>query len=615
MLRPTKPRALFVLFSVVIPHWSWIIQVSFFLLHPAESFLYHQGGYHGLKEVTSNGISSQNLQLQQGRRHRHRPRRPPAFPADIVAIPTYVRSNLPLTGVEEKGTKDTVSSNNTENHSDDEDSFFRTLNTVLPKRVLYLIRDSGLLRALANLAVLSGIPSLATKYPSAIGDLLRLLGKESFLSFLSNIGPISQLVSSITSSSLLTVNVRHDRLVYGDHPSQFVQMVHPTIPSSSSSSSSQQQDICSDTSSSFSSSNNPLNHDKVLIFVHGGAWGSGFPSMYLLSITPFINMGYTCCVVGYRTYPDAGCIEQAQDVVTAIRHIQSTMGNERRKQQQQQQQQQQQIPDEAVVSEYDYTLLSHSSGTHICSLAFVKGMFSPPMTSPPMLTTPTATSVQQSQRYSGTTGRINRFIGLAGVFDIRKHYQFEQRRGVARFSPMAPACSSNSLRRLYGGGGGGGGSGGHLLTAWRANSPLHCLEKKEEEKTLVSTTKMFSMMENDDISSCSFPQECIFLHGALDTTCPATYTTEFGNALHRKISSIQLLNNDEDTVGLSVSSSLRSRLSSEKVSSTVQIEILPEVDHAGMVLELMFGGPTLDVVGRYLFNTTTSSTTTTTTNR
>lgn len=437
-----------------------------------------------------------------------------------------------------------------------EDGILRTLDGAISNPILYLIRDSGLLRALADVAVLWGAPSLLRRYPPALGDLLRLLGMEPpLLDVLAWLVPPSLLSSTSSSSSSLLVDVRHERLAYGDHPSQVVLTVSPAtrqprrrVPSDADAAAAVPVDEGS---------------NKAVIFVHGGAWGSGFPTMYLLAATPFVNRGYTFCVVGYRTYPDAGCLEQAQDVVDAVQRIQKEMVQRR----------QRHVPPPEHQQQINFTLLAHSSGTHICSLAFANGLF--PSTSA-----------------AGVV--VNRFIGLAGVFDVARHYRYERGRGVARFSPMAPACGGTlpagghetsddkggeqqqqrrrRRRRLI-----GRRRGGDVLDAWRRNSPLYNVR--------TATTKGTA---HDP--SYSFPDDCLLIHGALDTTCPPEYTQEFGQALRE---------------------SCRHLVLPGSPSRRVEVEILPTGEHAGMVLELMFGGPTLDLVLGFLNTTATTMAATT----
>jgi hypothetical protein len=149
--------------------------------------------------------------------------------------------------------------------------------------------------------------------------------------------------------------------------------------------------------------------------------------------------------------------------------------------------------------------------------------------------------------------KLGRFVSLAGVFDIPQHYRYEIGRGVARFSPMSRACSRrldnddgedertipNTLHPI------------NTLAGWRENSPFYDLVSNK--------------------ASVRFPDECLVVHGTKDTTCPCSYSERFGEAL-------KAIHN---------------------APSHVDIEIL-ETGHAEMVLELMFGGVTQDIVMDWL---------------
>ena len=81
------------------------------------------------------------------------------------------------------------------------------------------------------------------------------------------------------------------------------------------------------------------NSKHLIVFVHGGAWGSGMPWMYRL-----VAQGFTdnVAVIGYRTYPDADVPGQVQDLSLALQELQSIFSA---------------IP--------QFTFIAHSSGAHI----------------------------------------------------------------------------------------------------------------------------------------------------------------------------------------------------------------------------------------------------------
>lgn len=133
--------------------------------------------------------------------------------------------------------------------------------------------------------------------------------------------------------------------------------------------------------------------EDLILFVHGGAWGSGFPEIYRLAAVPFVERGYSVVFLGYRTYPDGTAQDQADDVVASFQALQA---------------------EGLIHTENKVTLMGHSSGSHISAMALL--------------------SNQQLRE------RVNAFVALCGVYDIPRHYIYERMRGVERFSPMAVAC-------------------------------------------------------------------------------------------------------------------------------------------------------------------------------
>ena len=119
------------------------------------------------------------------------------------------------------------------------------------------LRDSGSFRAVADMLVLLGIPAMAVASPRAA------------LQFIS----LSRQVQTIS---------------YGPH-------VMPNI------------DLFP-----------RKNSRELVVFVHGGAWGSGMPWMYRMVARGFKE---NVAVVGYRTYPDADVPGQVQDLSLALEKL------------------------------------------------------------------------------------------------------------------------------------------------------------------------------------------------------------------------------------------------------------------------------------------------------
>jgi acetyl esterase/lipase len=100
----------------------------------------------------------------------------------------------------------------------------------------------------------------------------------------------------------LKLRRRTETFEYGPHPSHKLEIVSAVTDSSSASSS----------ISSSSSSSTPVQPARTLVFVHGGAWGSGKPWMYRLLADRLTTVGYTVVLVGYRTWPDGTTDDQVR---------------------------------------------------------------------------------------------------------------------------------------------------------------------------------------------------------------------------------------------------------------------------------------------------------------
>jgi hypothetical protein len=124
-------------------------------------------------------------------------------------------------------------------YSNPEDDFFRQLNAVLSKQILYFVRDSGILRALADGAVFLGMPSLLRQYPSSSGDFLKLIGND---------WTVSLLPTKYQQTTQLQVNIRQETMQYGNHKNQYVRIISPKETTLSN------------------------KRSKVILFVHGGTF-------------------------------------------------------------------------------------------------------------------------------------------------------------------------------------------------------------------------------------------------------------------------------------------------------------------------------------------------------
>lgn len=145
---------------------------------------------------------------------------------------------------------------------------------------------------------------------------------------------------------------------------------------------------------------------SILVFVHGGAWGSGRPWMYRLVADGISTQIDASCVIliEYPVYPASTILEQRDSILDALRYIRQHIST----------------PNAATAAKI--VLCGHSSGANICALALLL------------------------HASAGASHHIvDAFIGLSGVFDIEKHYLWEKSRGVHIISPMGAAAKNPEL--------------------------------------------------------------------------------------------------------------------------------------------------------------------------
>lgn len=125
------------------------------------------------------------------------------------------------------------------------------------------------------------------------------------------------------------------------------------------------------------------NSPYAVLYVHGGAWGSGAAWQYsALCSNLSTQCGCTVLCADYRKFPDADMYAQVDDIVECVEYAQS--------------------------KHHLVGIVAHSSGAHVCALALCTG------------------------RVQG----IRCAVLQAGVYDILAHYWHECQRGVAHVSPL-----------------------------------------------------------------------------------------------------------------------------------------------------------------------------------
>lgn len=234
-----------------------------------------------------------------------------------------------------------------------------------------------------------------------------------------------------------------------------------------------------------------ISDERTLVYVHGGAWGSGKLWMYRLIAYGLAQQVHanTVILIKYKVYPHAYIEDQVTSVINAIDYIKSNESSIH-------------ANDDgtsssaaaATTGNRSYILSGHSSGSNICTLAILRAANNVesilPLSSSAAVT---AASTTVTAVASVTNKLVDAFIGLSGVYDIHKHYLYESSRGVHEISPMKPAAGGIDCFHLY------------SPTQLVLNSLYH-------------------------IDSHTLPAMCL-IHGNSDETVPSSSTAEFAASL------------------------------------------------------------------------------------
>eukprot|EP01032_Pedospumella_encystans_P012631 gene12631-14600_t len=249
-------------------------------------------------------------------------------------------------------------------------------------------------------------------------------------------------------------------------------------------------------------SNHANKTSKILVFVHGGAWGCGQLWQYRLVANGLGNIiGATSVVlIGYPTYPTAGILQQRDCITEAVRFIRQDPAMLKLLQINRT------TPDTADMN-YDakdvyvpygnsidtMVLCGHSSGANICALSLLDSCH-----------TTTAAHSAITNDTAPSKHHVDVFVGLCGPYDIVKHYLFEERRGVHVVSPMTAAA---------------GGKAGLPQC-----SPTLLAELLFNNKSTSS--------RDTDTAVLSMPHT-VLLHGEKDATVPVASSADYAAALSK----------------------------------------------------------------------------------
>lgn len=321
------------------------------------------------------------------------------------------------------------------------------LLSIIPLPLLVYLRDSGTLRAIAD-----RLPAL--------------------------LSPLSIVVHQTLLNRFLRLSRHRVQHSYGGHRDQILEL-----------------------------HKNPLNQTAQrpwIVFVHGGAWGSGRAWMYRLGVHSFHTLGFGgAVIVGYRTYPDASIGEQVQDVLGALNwlhcHSEAWCGSHQKGR---------------------IVLCGHSSGAHLITEAILRSFLRPSLKTSPQLP------------------EISCVVCLSGIYDLGRHWGFESMRQVVDLSPMAPAAASSfTVEDLL-----------QDTTDQAMTSPCHhrarALEALSPVKSLLkaaasSAAALRSLSSlpsrpppsHDVMNVVSLVPPFLLVHGTEDTTVPYAQSVAFAQIL------------------------------------------------------------------------------------
>lgn len=139
------------------------------------------------------------------------------------------------------------------------------------------------------------------------------------------------------------------------------------------------------------------NNTPLFIFIHGGAWGSGFPTMYRLLSLPFLERNYRVAILGYRVYPQGDMDDQIEDLTKAVEYFTDKYAS----------------LNSGSTERSKVILMGHSSGSQIAMLSALQGRI---------------------------VGKVDAIIAMSGVYDLRVSLEKEIEEGLSYISPMLPAC-------------------------------------------------------------------------------------------------------------------------------------------------------------------------------
>jgi len=149
----------------------------------------------------------------------------------------------------------------------------------------------------------------------------------------------------------------------------------------------------------------------VSLFVHGGVWASGEAWQFSPMATALAKEGVICCVVTYSLFPRADAIQMWDEVSRALSWTLDNIG-------------------EYGGDANRVSIVGHSAGAQLCARALLQ-----------RAGVQNVKSTTNKREWHADARMPRKFIGIAGVYDVGYHYDYEDSRGVAIVSTMARAMN------------------------------------------------------------------------------------------------------------------------------------------------------------------------------
>ncbi|XP_061117161.1 uncharacterized protein si:dkey-193c22.1 isoform X1 [Conger conger] len=157
----------------------------------------------------------------------------------------------------------------------------------------------------------------------------------------------------------------------------------------------------------------------VVVFVYGGAWGSGNRAMYcLLAAQMAKELNATVVCPDYSTYPKGDVLDMVQDIADSLLWVKEN-------------------GDVFNIDKDSLVLIGHSAGAHLCALTTL------------FLARGAKELGIEAAKQREITSTIKGVAGLSGVYNIMDHYQHEIVRGVEYVSTMHKAMGGTENFNYY----------------------------------------------------------------------------------------------------------------------------------------------------------------------